>query len=180
VSFVWEHPESGSFPTRNQGELLHARNFSEVIHGAALLYNLMLAEKAGLEELTGEYRAALEEWVSSLESRASALRIWSRDEFWKLVCGMNPRVPIPTRAFVDAWLDLALSSDPSRIRVLPRARRLIEDRERSIKGRLARLQNSEALLRWRGASGAGQLDYRWNPQVRRIVADIQRGLGTNA
>jgi hypothetical protein len=82
--------------------------------------------------------------------------------------------------FIDSWLDLALKTEPLTLRDLPRARRLISDRERAIKGGLARLFNAEALLRWSGAAGTGQLSYRWNPQVERIVTDIQQGLRANA
>lgn len=186
VPFVWEHPESAKFPPTVKAVLEHARNFSETIHGAALLYNLMLAERAeqagriGADEWVQGYREEVGQWASMMTERSGVLSRWNRDEFWKLVTGINPRVPLPTRAFVDAWFDLALAGDPAALRDSPRARRLISDRERAIKGRLARLQNKEALSRWGGASGAAQLSYRWNPQVQRIVTDIQRGLGRNA
>jgi len=184
--FVWDHPESRGFPASAQDRLQHARNFSEAILGAALLYNLMLAERAAEEGMTGadEWAAghgeSLTDWVELMNERAAEHAKWNRDEFWRLVTGINPRVPVPTRLFVDAWLNLALGGDPAGIRENVRARRLVADRERAIKGRLARLHNVEALRRWRGYSGASQLTYRWNPQVSRITSDIQRGLGRDA
>lgn len=45
VPFAWEHPQYIEFPQSIREKLEHARNFSEIMHGAALLYNLMLAEK---------------------------------------------------------------------------------------------------------------------------------------
>ena len=39
------YPQQDQFPTNIRNQLTHAQNFSDVIHGAALLYNLMLAEK---------------------------------------------------------------------------------------------------------------------------------------
>jgi hypothetical protein len=189
LPFVWAHPESRGFSDQISDQVLHARNFSETIHGAALLYNLMLAEKrvgtmavvqeAG-EELVESYRAKWTRWAESLTSRASELHEWSRRDFWALVIQANPRVPHPTRAFVDEWLDLALTPEPHWLRDLPRARNLILSRERAIKRRLARLENPDALARWNRASGAGQLSYRWDPQVRRIVTDIQVGLRADA
>lgn len=186
TAFVWEHPESGSFPAAAADRMEHARNFSEAINGAALLYNLMLAEhgvKNGMERLkerVEEHTAAFTTWASLMVGRSAVHREWSRPEFWKLVGGINPRIPGPTRSFVDAWLDLALASDPISLLENAKARRLITDRERMIKGRLARLHFVEVLRRWGGSSGAGQLSYRWNPQVSRVVADIQRGLSADA
>jgi hypothetical protein len=180
VPLVWEHPERATFPARNQADLVHAQNFSEVIHGAALLYNLMLAEKSKNEELTSKYQTRYQEWADGLKARANQLAEWRRDDFWKVVYSTNPRIPLPTRAFVDTWLDLVESTESLSLRELPRARRLIADRERAIKGGLARLFSSEALLRWSGAAGVGQLNYRWNPQVQRIVSDIQEGLRAHA
>jgi len=45
VDFPWEHPRAAEAPAQVREELLQARIFSEVMHGAAILYNLMLAEK---------------------------------------------------------------------------------------------------------------------------------------
>jgi hypothetical protein len=180
VAFVWEHPERGGFTALNSTQLNHAQNFAEAIHGAALLYNLMLSEKGNRTARAEEYRDDFEGWSARTVSRGAALSEWRREEFWTLVTDMNPRIPVPTRVFVDAWLDLALAGDPTALHDLPRARRLISDRERAIKGPLARLHNPDALNRWRGSSGAGQLTFRWDPQVRRLTADIQLGLGKDA
>ena len=43
VPFPWLHPQFDEFPQRLRNWLTHARNFSEGLHGAALLYNLRLA-----------------------------------------------------------------------------------------------------------------------------------------
>ena len=42
--YVWEHPDYASFPDAARRLIRHAEVFSAVMHGAALLYNLMLAE----------------------------------------------------------------------------------------------------------------------------------------
>jgi hypothetical protein len=47
VALPWLHPEVATIPSHLQDRLTHARNFSEAIHGPALLYNLMLAERSG-------------------------------------------------------------------------------------------------------------------------------------
>jgi hypothetical protein len=186
VLFAWEHPEAGGFPAIIKGVLGHARNFSETIYGAALLYNLMLAEQAEqsgrmeADQWVQDYREAFGQWVSMMKERSAPLARWNRGEFWELVSRVNPRIPLPTRTFVNAWLDLAMAGNPAALRDFAPTRHLISDRERAIKGRLARLHSKEALSRWHGASGAAQLSYRWYPQVQRIVTDIQTGLGRHA
>lgn len=186
VPFVWAHPESADFPPGVQEVVAHARNFSETIHGAALLYNVMLTERAERSGLTGladrreEHEKSFTAWAAIMSNRAESLGQWSRPAFWSMVTSFNPRLPIPTRGFVDSWFDLALAGKSAALLHHDKARRLIADRERAIKGRLARLHNAEALQRWGGSSGAEQLTYRWNPEVRRLVADIQRGLQADA
>ena len=44
-----------------------------------------------------------------------------------------------------------------------------------MKKKQARLDNPRLLERWNGASGAGQLSFRWT-QVRRVILDIHDGL----
>ena len=48
--FVWEHPDYMAFPGSSRRLIKHAEAFSAVMHGATLLYNLMLAERRESEE----------------------------------------------------------------------------------------------------------------------------------
>lgn len=172
----WLHPGYGDLPARIREQLFHARNFSEAMHGAALLYNLMLSEARGAKEWEEFYRERLAEWASNLEERAGAFEDWDRTEFWEMVISGGATVPYPTRAFVDAWLDLALA--PGAAATMPEneaTRRLIGDRELALKRGLARLHNRSALELWGGAAGAEQLGYRWG-NARVIIADILAGL----
>lgn len=186
LAFPWDHPDSAGFPPRASERLEHARNFSEVIHGAALLYNLMLAERgvaegqSGRDEWVEVHTEGYAGWVELMAERRGAHSRWNRDEFWKLTTGINPRIPLPTRTFVETWLRLALAGNPAALRDHPPTRRLIADRERAIKGCLARLHNMEALQRWGGFAGAGRLDYRWTAAVAKLITDIQQGLKANA
>ena len=45
TNFPWEHMPPAELPPHLGEELDHAQNFSETMHGAALLYNLMLARE---------------------------------------------------------------------------------------------------------------------------------------
>ncbi|MGE0441438.1 MAG: DUF6361 family protein [Gemmatimonadales bacterium] len=178
---VWAHPQSGGFPAVLKEQLAHAMNFSLAMHGAALLYNLMLAEAKGdQEDLVAGYRSDLDAWLAELEAANATLHRWNRLEFWATVMRAGGRVTQPTRWFVDAWLDLALGPNSAEDTNGRQARRLVADRELRLKGRLARLHNPMALKQWRGASGLTRMSYRWDPQMRQVTGDIQRGLGRHA
>ena len=168
VSFAWQHPDVGRLPKDLARKLELARVFSEVMHGAGLLYNLMLAELREHDRWTADYRSKLEQWAEDVAVPSG----WSWDEFWNVVLLSNLRIGEPTRRFVTRWFEVgtvgrAVFEDE-------RARELIRERERSTKGGQARLHSRRALELWGGSSGAGQLSYRW-PVVERLVNDIIRG-----
>lgn len=177
AAFPWEHPQAPEFPSIVQEQLAHARQFSEIINGAALLYNLMLAEEGdrqGLVRHNGgvqKYRKGLRDWQESLASYASA---WPRDRFWDTVLSQGAKIGVATRSFVETWFSLAFST--SDIAENATARELIRHRERLLKQSKARLNNPRKLELWSGAAGTGRLDYRW-PVAQQLVTDILTGLG---
>ena len=136
----------------------HARRFHTVIHGAALVYNLLLARKSGRDDMVAEYEDRLAQWRDELNATA-ALDGWSRTEWWATIQRQNPRLRLITMQFVNRWLDLIGSDvDLTKNRA---ASELISTRERQIKGGRARLVNQSALDRWSGGSGLGRHDFRW-------------------
>jgi hypothetical protein len=167
--FPWRHPDAGKLPKELAASLVFAQVFSEVMHGASLLYNLMLAEARSIPERTEEYRERLKEWAS----QTAVPEEWKWEEFWAVALLSNPRIPALTRSFIQRWFELVdigpgLADDP-------RARAAISDRERITKGSQARLHNRRALELWGGSSGASQLSFRW-PVVERILNDILKGI----
>ena len=174
--FPWDERNTSGVPANVARHLTHARSFSEVMHGAALLYNMMLAEAADNHDLISGYRLRLEDWQSSLTVRGKELSEWSRREFWSTVTSEGARVHAATRAFIDDWLNCAISHEGGNIESDLRARDMISRRERSLKRDRARLHNRRALELWSGKAGTAQLTYRWT-QAQRIVLDILEGLG---
>jgi hypothetical protein len=176
TDFPWAHPQAGAFPSRIREQLEHARNFSESINGAALLYNLMLAEEARQEDLIEECRERMQEWASLLSIRRAELRGWDRRKFWDIVELGNQHLKHPTRLFVDGWLDLTIS-DVGAVNVADdkRARQLIRDRERQLKRGQSRLENIRARELWNEEAGTKQLNYRWSV-AQTIVDDILTAL----
>jgi hypothetical protein len=174
----WNDPAADRVPEEIQRVISHARYFSAAMHGAALLYNLLLAERA-LEqdlgaggELAGRYREQLVEWAES-EEIAARLAEWDVGDFWDLAISANPRIPFLTRIFVERWIELVLAE---RLDLAgdERARHLVASRERLLKGPQSRLTNDRLLREWRGSSGARRLTFRW-PQVKVLLGDIEQG-----
>lgn len=172
VDTPWAHPSLHAFPPSVRDWLDHGRCFSELMQGAALLYNLVLAECPGCEEDPEPYRAALDHWWDRLDGGGS-LRGWDRDGFWALLDGARSyTIDFRTRVFVDAWRRLVESAASVEDLVNgSAARQLIIDRESKLKPGRARYNNASLLAVWRGNSGTRALTYRWGV-ARDIINDI--------
>lgn len=174
-NFVWMHPELNSWPENLREHIEHARYFSEIMHGAALLYNFMLAEKSGRQDLMEEYNNRLNKWKAMVTSRKSHFETWDREKFWKIVLSVAD-VTVRSRNFIDSWINLVFNDN--HFNQLPQdetAKSLIYERELALKRGRARLENKRYLELWSGAAGTGQLNYRWSV-VNIIINDILNGL----
>jgi uncharacterized protein DUF6361 len=175
VAAPWEidRLDLDAAPAEVREQLRHARAFAELIWGAQLLYNLMLAEQGERDEEIAHYGDRLAGWAALVVSRESSLGAWNeeRSRFWEIVRRGNPRLRPPAQRFADRWFDLVCGRDPHGVSSDPRARDLISQRELALKKRLARLHNPTALEAWGGVSGAEMLRFRW-PQAQALVADI--------
>jgi hypothetical protein len=157
-------------------QLDHARRFAVALHGAALLYNLMLAELREDGGLIETYRGKLNRWAGDAEVLLEELHTWDLETVWAVVRGQGRSIGLPTRAFVASWVEtlraggpLAVTSDRSP------ARQLVQERETQLKGARARLASRRHLELWGGASGTDRLGYRWSG-TRVILKDIFDGL----
>ena len=175
VPFAWQHPHRAKLPPRLREMLDHAQNFSEVMRGAPLLYNLMLAEQARRKESVAKYRRSFGEWAKSISARDRVLAEWDRKRFWEIIHSVNPGITAPTHEFINRWWDSALAGNAERLCDSPAARLLIRDRERRLKKNLARLDNPGAQELWTGDSGTSQFDFRWFI-TQRLLGDIFDGL----
>jgi hypothetical protein len=179
TSFLWEHPSVASFPETQQNSVLHARNFSEVMHGAALLYNLMLSEAKENDDGIEKYTEWLDKWALELLVRWAEIDDWcqKREIFWKSPAFVDANISWKTRRFVDSWLTTILENNgPKKVYDNSNARNLISYRELELKKKTrARLHNLDALARWSGASGTARLNYRWGV-AKTHLTDIYSGL----
>jgi len=179
-SAPWDSQIRPELPRDVRDALEHARLFALAMHGAALVYNLLVARRARLLNLAGAetwiegYLARLSEWSEEC-AQETAWSGWARPEFWSLARHGNPNIREPTRRWVDSWLDLVVQGRAGDAASNPDIWALVGDRERWIKRDKSRLTNDRLLAMWRGASGTARLDYRWS-SVRPQVIDLLDGL----
>jgi hypothetical protein len=181
----WEDSSVLGAPAELSRVLSHAQLFSAVLHGAALLYNLIVAKRCAELGLThtgervADYKSRLDAWATGLGGLGHRLTTWPIDQFWGLVISVNPRIPLLTRSFIDKWIVLVRSSEGRSVANNEVARQLIGSRERQLKGGRSRLTNDRLLREWTGSSGADPLTFRWQ-QVKVLLTDISAGRSVRA
>ena len=175
VAFPWIHPHCAKLPPKLREILDHAHNFSEVMHGAPLLYNLILAEQVRSKQAVANYLQKLGEWADTVTKRSRVLGQWNKAQFWEIVRSENPRITTPTYEFINGWWDLALGGSAAKVSTNRAARLLIHEREGRLKKSLARIDNPRAQELWNGNSGTAQLDFRWDIS-QKLLKDIFAGL----
>jgi len=170
--FPWQHPDRDSFSQIPNELLNYAEFFSTIMHGAAFLYNLMLAEQAGRKELEDEHRVNLDEWKTRLLScRCIDLPL---EGLWELTVGRGHTITRRTKDFVAAWYRRALTTQGNVVTDVE-SRYVVSARERQLKGVRSRFTNPRARDQWEGYAGVGQMAYRW-PNVKTLLADLHAGL----
>lgn len=185
VDMPWQVPGFGDLPGHTRAAVAHAEMFSTVMFGAQVLYNELLvaqmradAGPAAPDRLTGAddaIAAARERWLALMEQAAGRIAAWDRRDFWRVVLEVNPRIPLPTRAFVDLWLDAAIADGEGALSDVT-LQRAVADREHRLKGSLARLRNPRARELAEPPFGLDPLNYRWLAIGRTLITDITRGL----
>lgn len=176
----WREPVALSAPTPIAELLEHARRFSLLVHGAALLYNLLAAERyeqqgfTRLDGPSGWYLNALDDWATQYGDEMDAG--WDWPEFWEVVETGNPRIPPGARSFVEDWHEgIRRCGGPERVAADDGMRNLVRGRVARLRGSRAVLGNDKLLATWGGSSGSAALVYRWGT-VRQLVVDIQEGI----
>ena len=164
--YPWEI-NTDSLPAELKNLLFDAHNISELTLGPQLVYNLLIARRAGTElgrDVKDDVAYQLElltQWADLIKSRQSELAEWANqlDKFWiKLSDGAN----IPKRAidFVTKMIHLVLE-DPYKFAEDSRVQKLVQQREFELKNNRSRFKNLEALKEWKSPGFGGQLRFRW-------------------
>lgn len=186
----WDVPALLDLSPALREQLHHAGLFAVLLHGAALLYNHMLAKAVENDRWIRRYERRLDEWTAEVAGRERDVREWELPRLWRLLegggrdaassplnGGGRAKLPFPTTAFVKSWVEIVRSRGPEgALREGSGARRLIRDREARLKRGRARLQSRRHLELFGGNAGSRRLDFRWR-SARRILQDVFDGLG---
>lgn len=150
---------------QNANLLEQARIFSDLMHGAALMYNLLLTRKAARDKNSYMYKQGktnprdLEQRLAEWQLRPRpALENWDVRELDDL---HNRNVKPGTLPFISQWQKLVLETDD--LATSPTVNKFITEREKTLKGRQKknRLSNQDALRRWSGLAGMNPMLFRW-------------------
>lgn len=175
VPFPWQHPLLDAMGEEHRLVLHHARLFSEVMAGAPIVYNHMLAGEAGRADLREQYREAYAEWLEILDS--DAVDQWSLSQLFATAHAQGGHTISPqAEDFVRSWVAM-VREDPAGIPDRNDARSLIRHREMLLKGARSLFRNRRALEeRYNGGLGMGQMGFRWT-DVQVLLNDLHDGLG---
>lgn len=156
-----------------------ARRFSLHVLGAALLYNLLLAELraakaplAGGEQLLEHYRKGLADWAEE----ESAEQPFEPEQLWGFLARNGGRALPAQRRFLESWTERISRIGPSGVVDDTWLRDLIAQRERQLKGTRARVDNVSRLLDWNGQTGVARMRFRWQV-IQSAMTDLHQGLG---
>lgn len=180
----WDDPIRHVADSTLRAHIEHAELFSLGMHGASLLYNLLVAERYvdrgydRVPDTTTTYRDLIEGWTTECVDALDRFATWDRTAMWNLVRSVNPRVGLATIDFVEDWLGYVITGQAANAACDEVLRELVRKREIR-RGKQSRLQNDKLLANWAGESGAGRLNYRWGT-VRRMVQDIHSALDLEA
>jgi hypothetical protein len=176
LNMPWQHPDLAVMPVELRQWLNDAMCYSGLMHGAQLLYNLMLAEKRGVKDWLTDYQERFGEWVAATDANIGVYQNWQQPDFWRRLRSLNSRLPVGAERFSKEWISQVLSARHATDLMHDTSiRSLIAFRERTLKGPRARLESQSHLEVWGGTSGAAPLDYRW-AITQTIANDILAGL----
>ncbi len=170
----WLHPRVAQFPDAMRTLVGHGRNFSNLVAGAAQLYNLHLSEVDGRSERIESYRELVQEWGRNYA--ASGLARWDLPAFWGSVVDQGHSISLRTQRFVGDWLAIVRDAKGD-ILDSATARALIARREQDMKQGRSRFTNAAARKQWSGASGLAALTYRWGI-TSTFLDDLASGLAS--
>jgi hypothetical protein len=167
---IWEHPRFADFPGWIRDLIVDGRRLDALTRGAALLYNLQLAENDERDERVAFYNEHFDRWI---EEELPDCASWKFEDFWPRVVGKGHTISEKTRRFIEDWREVAIAGMGTG-GASAAARRLIEYRERDLKGPRSRFINRAALKQWGGAAGTAPLTYRW-PITKSLLKEWHAG-----
>lgn len=166
TKFPWDINQD-SLPAELKKLLFDAQNISELTLGPQLVYNLLIARRAGTElgrDVAEDVEYQLEllnDWADTISARQDELVEWAKqlNVLW-LELGAGANIPKRASEFVAKMIHLTLEN-PHKFAEDPRVQTLVQQREFELKNNRSRFKNLEALKEWKSPGFGGQLSYRW-------------------
>lgn len=147
-----------------------AYNFSRLINGAHIRYNLIFFRNAKNIEKETIYKQQWQQWVRDMS--VFDFGNWDTEAFLRRLQVRQSG----TREFVKRWIDYAKRAESADLQMLDN---LIEKRETIIKGKerskLLKAKEQSISTDYRAIGIIGYLQYRW-PNAQRLMKDILEGL----
>ncbi|MBP9735501.1 MAG: hypothetical protein KBD82_07700 [Rhodoferax sp.] len=149
-----------AFSAAARNTLKMAAEFSELIYGAHLRFNCLLARRNERDDLVASHESSWQEWISTVQSNSRMLNNWLADT--------EARLPRRTTIFLQKWI-----SEVGESKQVDLLDQLVKEQAEWNKGERTLLKKRlPPDYTW---IGMGRLNYRWS-NVRTILKDIQIGL----
>lgn len=184
TKFPWDINQD-SLPAELKKLLFDAQNISELTLGPQLVYNLLIARRAGTElgrDVAEDVEYQLEllnDWADTISARQDELVEWAKqlNVLW-LELGAGANIPKRASEFVAKMIHLTLEN-PHKFAEDPRVQTLVQQREFELKNNRSRFKNLEALKEWKSPGFGGQLSYRWRI-AESYLSDLADALESSA
>jgi len=186
IDFPWDYPTVNQFSPGLREILNHAQMLSEIMWGAALLYNWMLSRlpapeetRDRLDEIEAARAADLTQWregiligTGGLERLAS----WDLVRLREFCRHPGHKVTDRTWKFLRTWRERVLLTK-GQVEQDQTACELIRQRELDMKRKRGRSRFKNDSLRaiWNGSAGTGRMRFRWNTVCQELL-DLHDGL----
>lgn len=152
--------------------LKKALEFSFVLKGAHIRYNILLAIRSGNAAFKDKLEEEFALWIEQARSRQVYFTQENIDSWYQLAFGLSERINNRTRKFIEGWCHLITTHSPtSELDKCVRAQ--------AIANKGGRCLLNKALNEQQGWVGMFNLEFRW-PTARTILQDIQEGLSAKS
>lgn len=169
--FMLLEPLVKEMSSKTQADYKLAFNFSRLIHGAHIRYNLIFFRSAEKEEQFGKYEEQWKQW--SMDMRAFDFNSWDTEAlFYRVELRYGS-----TKEFIRRWVDFSRKVNNLDLDTVDN---LLIKREEFLKGKeRSKLHKARELADgYKKSIGIiGLLQYRW-PNAHRLLNDMLEGLET--
>ena len=147
-----------------------ANEFSLAMEGPHILYNILLAKKAEINDRIDKYNTEYELWEGKVRN-PSIFKQGCAEKWLELARWGNRRINIKTTNFIEEWCKAMQDG-----RNINELEFMVAEQAKNNKGSRSLLNTGVGQDQW---VGIRRLDYRWG-SAKRLLKDIQRGLNAEA